>query len=88
MFLGIGASVAGPEINVPLVAVARRVSHIMLKVTGYVMYALPRAIFAAIRVGDCHLWSRYSAELCLLYWQLQYVAISPAWCCWQRVTWC
>ncbi|EPX3669449.1 dicarboxylate/amino acid:cation symporter [Citrobacter koseri] len=40
MFFGIGGA--------PLVAALDVVSHIMLKVTGYVMYVAPLAIFAAI----------------------------------------
>ncbi len=44
--------VAGEKFNAPLVAAPNVVSHIMLKVTGYVMYVAPLAIFAAI-VGDC-----------------------------------
>ena len=40
--------VAGEKFNAPLVAALNVVSHIMLKVTGYVMYVAPLAIFAAI----------------------------------------
>jgi Na+/H+-dicarboxylate symporter len=39
---------AGEKFNAPLVAALNVVSHIMLKVTGYVMYVAPLAIFAAI----------------------------------------
>ena len=42
-----GASL-GEKFNAPLVAALNVVSHIMLKVTGYVMYVAPLAIFAAI----------------------------------------
>lgn len=56
MFFGIaGASLGekfnaplGEKFNAPLVAALNVVSHIMLKVTGYVMYVAPLAIFAAI----------------------------------------
>ena len=42
MFFGIAGASLGEKFNAPLV------SHIMLKVTGYVMYVAPLAIFAAI----------------------------------------
>ena len=42
MFFGIAGASLGEKFNAPLVA------HIMLKVTGYVMYVAPLAIFAAI----------------------------------------
>ncbi|ELW1648805.1 dicarboxylate/amino acid:cation symporter [Enterobacter oligotrophicus] len=48
MFFGIGGASLGQKFNAPLVAVLDVVSHIMLKVTGYVMYVAPLAIFAAI----------------------------------------
>ena len=48
MFFGIGGASLGQKFNVPLVAALDVVSHIMLKVTGYVMYVAPLAIFAAI----------------------------------------
>ena len=48
MFFGIGGASLGEKFNASLVAVLDVVSHIMLKVTGYVMYVAPLAIFAAI----------------------------------------
>ncbi|EHG7583763.1 MULTISPECIES: dicarboxylate/amino acid:cation symporter [Citrobacter] len=48
MFFGIGGASLGEKLNTPLVAALDVVSHIMLKVTGYVMYVAPLAIFAAI----------------------------------------
>ncbi|MFV0263542.1 MAG: dicarboxylate/amino acid:cation symporter [Kluyvera sp.] len=48
MFFGIGGASLGQKFNAPLVASLDVVSHIMLKVTGYVMYVAPLAIFAAI----------------------------------------
>ncbi|MEB4675999.1 dicarboxylate/amino acid:cation symporter [Enterobacteriaceae bacterium G50] len=48
MFFGIGGASLGQKFNGPLVAALDVVSHIMLKVTGYVMYVAPLAIFAAI----------------------------------------
>ncbi|MDT7095438.1 dicarboxylate/amino acid:cation symporter [Citrobacter amalonaticus] len=48
MFFGIGGTSLGEKFNTPLVAALDVVSHIMLKVTGYVMYVAPLAIFAAI----------------------------------------
>lgn len=52
MFFGIGGASLGQKFNAPLVAALVAaldvVSHIMLKVTGYVMYVAPLAIFAAI----------------------------------------
>ncbi|STW80522.1 C4-dicarboxylate transport protein [Klebsiella michiganensis] len=49
MFFGIAGGIAGGENSTPpLVAALNVVSHIMLKVTGYVMYVAPLAIFAAI----------------------------------------
>jgi len=48
MFFGIGGASLGDKFNAPLVAALDVVSHIMLKVTGYVMYVAPLAIFAAI----------------------------------------
>lgn len=48
MFFGIGGASLGEKFNTPLVAALDVVSHIMLKVTGYVMYVAPLAIFAAI----------------------------------------
>ncbi len=48
MFFGIGGASLGEKFNAPLVAALDVVSHIMLKVTGYVMYVAPLAIFAAI----------------------------------------
>ncbi len=48
MFFGIGGASLGQKFNAPLVAALDVVSHIMLKVTGYVMYVAPLAIFAAI----------------------------------------
>ena len=45
---GIGGASLGQKFNAPLVAALDVVSHIMLKVTGYVMYVAPLAIFAAI----------------------------------------
>ncbi|HDX8941022.1 dicarboxylate/amino acid:cation symporter [Klebsiella michiganensis] len=48
MFFGIAGASLGEKFNTPLVATLNVVSHIMLKVTGYVMYAAPLAIFAAI----------------------------------------
>ncbi|HHE5696826.1 TPA: dicarboxylate/amino acid:cation symporter [Citrobacter amalonaticus] len=48
MFFGIGGASLGEKFNAPLVAGLDVVSHIMLKVTGYVMYVAPLAIFAAI----------------------------------------
>ena len=48
MFFGIGGASLGQKFNEPLVAALDVVSHIMLKVTGYVMYVAPLAIFAAI----------------------------------------
>lgn len=69
MFFGIGGASLGQKFNAPLVAALDVVSHIMLKVTGYVMYVAPLAIFAAIssviatRAG-------HFAELCLVYWRL------------------
>lgn len=47
LFFGIGGASLG-KFNEPLVAALEVVSHIMLKVTGYVMYMAPLAIFAAI----------------------------------------
>lgn len=48
MFFGIAGASLGEKFNAPLVAALDVVSHIMLKVTGYVMYVAPLAIFAAI----------------------------------------
>ena len=48
MFFGIAGASLGDKFNAPLVAALNVVSHIMLKVTGYVMYVAPLAIFAAI----------------------------------------
>lgn len=48
LFFGIGGASLGEKFNAPLVASLDVVSHIMLKVTGYVMYVAPLAIFAAI----------------------------------------
>ncbi|MXG36191.1 cation:dicarboxylase symporter family transporter, partial [Escherichia coli] len=48
MFFGIAGASLGQKFNAPLVAALDVVSHIMLKVTGYVMYVAPLAIFAAI----------------------------------------
>ncbi|EFE10504.1 dicarboxylate/amino acid:cation symporter [Citrobacter youngae] len=48
LFFGIGGASLGEKFNAPLVAALDVVSHIMLKVTGYVMYVAPLAIFAAI----------------------------------------
>lgn len=48
MFFGIGGASLGEKFNAPLVAALDVVSHIMLKVTAYVMYVAPLAIFAAI----------------------------------------
>jgi Na+/H+-dicarboxylate symporter len=48
LFFGIAGASLGEKFNAPLVAALDVVSHIMLKVTGYVMYVAPLAIFAAI----------------------------------------
>lgn len=48
LFFGIAGASLGEKFNTPLVAALDVVSHIMLKVTGYVMYMAPLAIFAAI----------------------------------------
>ena len=48
MFFGIAGASLGEKFNAPLVAALNVVSHIMLKVTGYVMYVAPLAIFGAI----------------------------------------
>ena len=48
MALGYAGASLGEKFNAPLVAALDVVSHIMLKVTGYVMYVAPLAIFAAI----------------------------------------
>ncbi|HKN05837.1 MAG TPA: dicarboxylate/amino acid:cation symporter [Buttiauxella sp.] len=48
LFFGIAGASLGEKFNTPLVATLDVVSHIMLKVTGYVMYVAPLAIFAAI----------------------------------------
>ncbi|WNJ81370.1 dicarboxylate/amino acid:cation symporter [Cedecea neteri] len=48
MFFGIAGASLGEKFNAPLVSALDVVSHIMLKVTGYVMYVAPLAIFAAI----------------------------------------
>lgn len=48
MFFGIAGASLGEKFNAPLVAALDVVSHIMLRVTGYVMYVAPLAIFAAI----------------------------------------
>ncbi|QRG81268.1 dicarboxylate/amino acid:cation symporter [Citrobacter sp. R56] len=48
LFFGIGGASLGEKFNAPLVAALDVISHIMLKVTGYVMYVAPLAIFAAI----------------------------------------
>ncbi len=48
MSFGIGGASLGEKFNAPLVAALDVVSHIMLRVTGYVMYVAPLAIFAAI----------------------------------------
>lgn len=48
MFFGIAGASLGEKFNAPLVSSLDVVSHIMLKVTGYVMYVAPLAIFAAI----------------------------------------
>ncbi len=48
MFFGIAGASLGEKFTAPLVAALNVVSHIMLKVTGYVMYVAPLAIFAAI----------------------------------------
>jgi len=50
LFFGIAGASLGEKFNTPLVAALDVVSHIMLKVTGYVMYVAPLAIFAAIRL--------------------------------------
>ena len=44
MFFGIGGASLGQKFNAPLVAALDVVSHIMLKVTGYVMYVAPLGI--------------------------------------------
>ena len=54
MFFGIGGASLGAKFNAPLVAALDVVSHIMLKVTGYVMYVAPLAIFAAIASDYLH----------------------------------
>ena len=48
LFFGIAGASLGEKFTSPLVAALDVVSHIMLKVTGYVMYVAPLAIFAAI----------------------------------------
>lgn len=48
MFFGIGGASLGEKFNAPLVAALNVGLPIMLKVTGYVMYVAPLAIFAAI----------------------------------------
>lgn len=48
LFFGIAGASLGEKFNAPLVASLSVVSHIMLKMTGYVMYVAPLAIFAAI----------------------------------------
>ncbi|ATF92161.1 dicarboxylate/amino acid:cation symporter [Cedecea neteri] len=48
MFFAIAGASLGEKFNAPLVSALDVVSHIMLKVTGYVMYVAPLAIFAAI----------------------------------------
>lgn len=48
MFFGIAGASLGEKFNKPLVDGLNVVSHIMLKVTGYVMYVAPIAIFAAV----------------------------------------
>lgn len=68
MFFGIAGASLGEKFNAPLVAALNVVSHIMLKVTGYVMYVAPLAIFAAISsviasrgLGSCSTMLRSSA---------------------------
>ena len=48
LFFGIAGASLGEKFTAPLVTALDVVSHIMLKVTGYVMYVAPLAIFAAI----------------------------------------
>lgn len=48
LLFGVGGASLGTSFNKPLVAALDVVAHIMLKVTGYVMYLAPLAIFAAI----------------------------------------
>ncbi|HHV3982022.1 TPA: dicarboxylate/amino acid:cation symporter [Klebsiella pneumoniae] len=48
MFFGIAGASLGEKFNAPLVAALNVVSHIMLKVTGYVMYVAPLAISSVI----------------------------------------
>lgn len=71
MFFGIGGASLGEKFNAPLVAALDVVSHIMLKVTGYVMYVAPLAIFAAISsvistqgLGSCLTMRPFTAVLC------------------------
>ncbi len=47
VFFGVGLAALG-ERGAPVVELAERVSHVMLKVTGYVMNFAPLAVFAAI----------------------------------------
>ncbi|WP_413722251.1 dicarboxylate/amino acid:cation symporter [Sodalis sp. RH23] len=48
LFFGIAGASLGEKFNKPLADGLNVVSHIMLKVTGYVMYMAPLAIFAAV----------------------------------------
>ncbi|WP_213993325.1 dicarboxylate/amino acid:cation symporter [Sodalis sp. dw_96] len=48
LFFGIAGASLGEKFNRPLADGLNVVSHIMLKVTGYVMYMAPIAIFAAV----------------------------------------
>lgn len=48
MFFGLAGASLGSKFNAPLVSSLNVVSHIMLKVTGYVMYVAPLAIFGAV----------------------------------------
>jgi Na+/H+-dicarboxylate symporter len=48
LFFGIAGASLGQKFNKPLADGLNVVSHIMLKVTGYVMYMAPIAIFAAV----------------------------------------
>lgn len=47
IFFGVALTALGPE-GKPIADLAERVSHVMLKVTGYVMMVAPLAVFAAV----------------------------------------
>ncbi|MBD3718529.1 dicarboxylate/amino acid:cation symporter [Klebsiella pneumoniae] len=70
MFFGIAGASLGEKFNAPLVAALNVVSHIMLKVTGYVMYVAPLAIFAAISSVIASQGLGDPAQLCFVHRRL------------------